>query len=114
MARIIGQRWKAIDESSKAYYDHLAQIDRDRYGREMEAYRKQNETVSQSERRQSSTHTSSTSFSCTSSTSSGMSRDSSFLPSFADMEPIGYEPNVIDLEVHFDKGMIDILEKAFW
>ena len=40
MATIIGARWKALDEASRAYYENLAAQDKLRYKRELEAYQK--------------------------------------------------------------------------
>ena len=39
MARIIGQKWKCIDESTKSFYDALALQEKQRYQRELAAYK---------------------------------------------------------------------------
>lgn len=41
MAILIGGRWKALDERSKAYYEDLAQQDRERYSAEKKMYAQQ-------------------------------------------------------------------------
>eukprot|EP00977_Amphora_coffeiformis_P010146 scaffold2363_cov159-Amphora_coffeaeformis.AAC.8 len=117
MARIISHRWKNIDERTKAYFDHLAHLERDRYDREMSTYHKQKGTPSQPERYESSKRTPSSppSLCSASSTSSHISDDSSTALSIVnDMEPIDYEPNVVDLTMYFDNDMINILEKTSW
>ena len=38
VAQTIAARWKAVSPEEKAYFDHLAQLDKERHARELEAY----------------------------------------------------------------------------
>jgi len=116
VARIISCKWKTIDESSKVYYDQLARFERERYDREMVMHRKRKETQSsQSERYKNCQHDTSPPSPCgATSALSHISNASSNELSNADTEPICFEPNIVDLTIHFDNDMIDILEKTSW
>ena len=101
MARTIGHRWKTISQSTKAYYDRLARLERDRYKRDMARYNEEKQ------------HSQIDSAGPTSPPL--IASPTSVNSSSADWEPIYYEPTDIEvMNMYFDKDMIDILEKCSW
>ena len=106
MARTIGHSWKSIDETTKAFYDSLALLEKEKYKREMKEYKRRKEAA-----------TSLNSSQCTSSQEFFPQSDLIHFPTVVNQdEPLHFPDYVEDLTAlsqQLDDDMIDLLVKAF-